>query len=321
MNLFVANNSKPNLADKCAARHYRRGIFVYFRFPRTPFAFFRFSLAILIVWVFTTQITYGKIPLSESDIADTINCYRSDKPSDPVKAFQSRMPAVITDMKIRDDVIQKLSAVVQKLKIEDAGVTEEFNKVVAPVLKLYGREKAYDIIIFQHKTPILFSDTGVVLVISTGMIARAESDDELIGYVAHEVAHEYFASYSIFSKHLLKLVVESGEEEVIDRKLSQTLAIVELQCDAFSAATLAHLGFNPLSFIKGMEDIGRDFPAYDMGFHPSDSIRRRTVKQLVPQKYLQSTPKISEQLKELKRLIQMQGDAENKANRSANINP
>lgn len=280
-------------------------------------------LPLLIAYLFIVQISYGQVQLSEPDIADTIKCYRSDNPSDQVKIFQSRMPAVITDKKLRDDVTRKLPAVVGKLKIEGAGITEKLREIVAPVLKLYGREKAYNIIIFRHETPIMLSDTGVFLVISTGMIARAESDDELLGYAAHEVAHEYFASYSSFSKHLLKLVVESGKEEALDRKLSQTLAIVELQCDAFAAATLAHLGYNPLSFIEGMEGIARDFPAHRVGFHPLDAVRRRTVEQVVQRRYLQSTPKTSDELKELKRLIQtpLTPDVtEKKTDSPANIN-
>lgn len=288
--------------------------------PRHPSPF---SLPLLIAYLFTIQISYGQVQLSESDVVDTIKCYRSDNPSDRVKVIQSRMPVILTDKKLRDDVMRKLPAVVQKLKIDDVGMTEKLREVVAPVLKLYNREKVYNIIIFKSKTPILFSDTGVVLVISTAMIERAESDDELLGYVAHEVAHEFFASYSIFSKHLLKLVIEGGKEEAIDRKLSQTLAIVELQCDAFAAATLAHLGYNPLSFIEGMEAVGRDFPAHGMGFHPPDATRRRTVEQVVSLKYLQLTPRTSDKLKELKRLIQTLQNpdvTEDSTDNSANVN-
>lgn len=284
--------------------------------PRHPSPF---SLSNLIAYLFIVQISYGRVPLSEPNVADTIECYRSDDPFDRVKIFQLKMPSVITDKKLCDDVMRKIPAVVRKLKIEDDGPTEKLREVVAPVLKLYGREKAYDAIIFRHPTPILFSDTGVVPVISTGMFGRAESGNELLGYAAHEVAHEYFASYPILSKHLLKPVVESGKKEAIERKPSRTPAIVELQCDAFAAATLAHLGYNPLFFIEGMEDIGRDFPAYRVGFDPFNAVRRRTVEQVVPLKYLQSTPKTSNELKELKRLIETPG-AEDDAVRPENTN-
>lgn len=95
-----------------------------------------------------------------------------------------------------------LLATVLKLKIENTEISTGLKKLFAPVLKLYGRDDVYEIIIFKQSTPIMFSDTGVVIVVSTGLIERAANDDEILGYVAHEVAHEYYAQYSIYSRYL-----------------------------------------------------------------------------------------------------------------------
>lgn len=159
----------------------------------------------------------------------------------------------------------------------------------------------------------MFSDSGVVLVVSTGMITRAETDDELLGYVSHEVAHEYFARYSIYSKYLLKLISEAGSEVALKNKLAETLVLIELQCDAFAALTLAHLNYQTIAFIAGMERIGRDFPSHAIGFHPPDSTRRKIVEAIVPVKHLQIKANSSDKLKELKRLIQTLDGLENKA--------
>lgn len=267
----------------------------------------RVSIVIIVLCCFSaaSTVAIAQVNISEQDLNETVRFYKTTNPIDSVKVLQSKMPAVITDGKKRQEILQNLPETVRKLKVEDAEITEKFRSFVVPVLKLYGREKSYDIIIFRHKTPVMFSDTGVALVVSTGMIERAESDDELLGYVAHEVGHEYFAAYSIFSKHLLKLVLEGGKEEVLHRKIEETLAVVELQCDSFAALSLARLDYNPLAFIEGMERIGHDFPNHAVGFHPPDAARRKLVEQIVPVKNLQTKTRLSNRLKELKRLIQL----------------
>lgn len=129
-----------------------------------------------------------KFELSERDLSDTAASFKSDDSKAAVGNFKAEMPAAVTDVKTRSEILRQLPETVQKLKIEDSEPAEKLRKVIAPVLQLYGREKIYDIVIFRHATPIMFSDSGVVLVVSTGMIERAASDDELLGYTAHEVA-------------------------------------------------------------------------------------------------------------------------------------
>src|SRR5207248_1884151 len=112
--------------------------------------------------------------------------------------------------------------------------------------------QVYDLILIDS-TPIMMSDSGVVLVVSTGMISAANSDDELLGYTAHEVAHEFFASYSIYSNHILRLIVDRGNEPILNRHVREVLAIIELQCDAFASLTLASQGYNPREFANGLD--------------------------------------------------------------------
>ena len=274
----------------------------------------RISIVILIFCCLcaTSAAAIAQVNISEQDLSETVKFYKTANPTDSVKVLQSKMPPPLTDGNKRQEILQNLPALVRRLKIEDTEITENLRSFAAPVLQLYGREMSYDVIIFRHKTPVMFSDTGVALVVSTGMIERAESDDELLGYVAHEVGHEYFAAYSIFSKHLLKLVLEGGKEEVLHRKIGETLAVVELQCDSFAALSLARLDYNPLAFIAGMERIGRDFPNHAVGFHPPDVARRKLVEQIVPVRYLQTKTKSSHKLKKLKRLIQLPDSTEDK---------
>ena len=245
---------------------------------------------------------YPKFEISERDLLATIAYFKAKDPKTAVADFRANMPAPVTNPQIRDGILRQLPAQVQKLKINDPEMVEKFRKVIAPVLEIYGRDKVYDILIFRHSTPIFFSDSGVVLVVSTGMIERIASDDEILGYVAHEVAHEMYAKYSIYSRYLLKIITEGGGEPALKTNLAEMFGLIELQCDAFAVLTLIYLDKNPLAFIEGLERIGSDFPNHSLGFHPPDSTRRRLIERIVPQMNQSTTTQLSSDLKILKQL-------------------
>lgn len=103
------------------------------------------------------------------------------------------------------------------------------------------------------------------------------------------------------------MIVEGGNETALKNKLAQTLALIELQCDAFAALTLAYLNYTPLAFIEGFERIGRDFPSHRVGFHPLDVVRRKLVEQIIPKIISTANAKPSLALKELKRILSSNG--------------
>jgi hypothetical protein len=143
-------------------------------------------------------ITVFSQTLPERDLAELVSYYKTFK----TERFQREMPPV-TDPVFRASIYKDLLPRISKIKVEDSRLLEALKVVLKPVLSFYGRE--YDIFIINDSTPILMSASGVALVVSTGMIKRARSDDELLGYVAHEVGHEFFSTYSIYSKYLLRL--------------------------------------------------------------------------------------------------------------------
>ena len=262
----------------------------------------RLFIVTLVILLFCHTML-AQVSLTDTDIDETIKFYKTGNPSLLVKNFQTRMPIPVTDKTIRAGIIEQLPATVTKLKITDEKIIESFRRAAAPILKFYGRDKTYEIIVFRHSTPVMFSDTGVVLVTSTGLIERAESDDEFLGYIAHEVGHEFYAPYSIYSRHILKLIAENGREIALNRKMAEAMALIELQCDSFAALTLVRLNYDPLSFINGLEKTARDFPNLRVGFHPLDETRRKLVEGITPKSSLNGKPRISSELKELKKLL------------------
>jgi predicted Zn-dependent protease len=126
----------------------------------------------------------------------------------------------------------------------------------------------------------MMSDSGVVLLVTTGMIESAASDDELLGFAAHEVAHEYFVFYSVESRHLLQTISANGNESDLKRKMSEMLSLIELHCDAFAALTLTALHYNAIDFIRGLERTDAKFGDIRKDNHPATAIRRRVVEAL-----------------------------------------
>jgi predicted Zn-dependent protease len=240
---------------------------------------------VLITSFATPQIT-------PQDIDDVITAYRQTS----VETFKQRMPPPARNNEFRESIYQNLPAEF-RCRIDDPKAIRLLRQVLEPVLALYGRLEFYDIVIVKNPTGLMMSDSGVLLVVTTGMIENAASDDELLGYAAHEVAHEYFVFYSVESRHLLQTISDRGNEPALKRKMADVLTLTELQCDAFAALTLSALQYNPTDFIQGLERIDAAYPTIRKDNHPPTMIRRRVVESVAPAHF---PPRESPAFKELK---------------------
>jgi hypothetical protein len=253
----------------------------------------------------TAQNSTRDARLSPEDIADVIASYRSDDPAQSVQQLKRGMPPPVTDEKFRASVMQHLPASLMKLQIDSDELKERVRGLLEPVLSVYGRLHVYEIIIVRHPTPMLMSDSGVVLVITTGMIERATSDDELLGYVAHEIGHEYFVTRSVPARQLLLAVSGNQCERAVTRKMAEVMALIELDCDAFAALTLAALKRDPLAFVEGLERTSRDYPDYANKIHPPEALRRAVVSGILPASALKSHSQQTPALRDLKASLQL----------------
>lgn len=204
----------PRIAKSCLFRHLRSGIW------NLTYIFF-LSIAPLYYGQERTQ----KFELSREDINENIRSFKTTDVSKSILGFKQKMPEPVIDAKLRQGIIDSLPAFVSKLRVNDRALEMSLRKVLNPVLALYGRENLYDLVVVRHSTPLIFSDSGVVIVITTGALMEVKNDDELLGVIAHEVGHEYFAQYSIYTRHLLKEVSDTGKEQALIRHLSEIMMI------------------------------------------------------------------------------------------------
>jgi hypothetical protein len=254
------------ITEVCLLRHLQQKRFI-------------FISALVLLCLVTSHKAQNRnsVFISDRDVSETIDSFKTADVAKSVEGFRKEMPKPILDAKLRQEILDKLPNYVGSLRLNNDSLLRKVKQLASLVLSLYGRENVYDLIIIQHPTPLLMSDSGVVLVITTGMLSEVDSEDEFLGLVAHEVGHEYFAQYSIYSKFLLQKINERGKETALSRHLGEILGIVELQCDAFASITTAYLGFRPLAFMDCLERVAKKFPRYPIDFHPLEDIRRKSA--------------------------------------------
>lgn len=238
--------------------------------------------------------------VSAQDLDDVILSYRTSNLELAADRLRRKMPPAVTALKFRNSIHEKLPTAFATLVLADPLILKDLHSLLYPVLSFFGRDKAYDILLIRSPTPFLMSDSGVVLIISTGLLSRVRTDDELLGYTAHEIGHEFFRDYSVYTKFLLRLVADRGNEPDLDRHLKHMVTLLELHCDAFAAVTLGALGYNPSEFIRGLELTAHDYPQYDQANHPPASQRRKVVEHIVPTSALRILPRETASFRSLK---------------------
>ena len=227
-------------------------------------------------------ISLLKTGLSERDIAETIASFKTSDPGKGVREFKKNIPAPITDPKVKKLAFEKVDGEFGKFRVRNPLLEKRLRALISQVLKLYGRENAYDLYVFKNRSPYIINQSGVMLVMTTGLLKELSSDDELLGLVAHEVGHDYFAEYSKYSEHLFLSVYQKRKESAFIRHFAHVLAILELHCDAFASITLEHLGYNPTAFTSAVIRMNEKFPVDPEAYHPKPFMRKRVASSVIP---------------------------------------
>lgn len=225
----------------------------------------------------------------EDDVKAVIMRYRVDNPASPVTTYIQQMPAPVGNEKFRHDVHASLPAEFRCYLLDDPVLTLATRRAFAPVLDLYGRTNVYDIVLIDHSVPIMMSDSGVLLCLSTGLLRRTQSEDELLGYVAHEVGHEWLARRTVELRKQYESYLARGAHREANI-VRERLALIELEADSFASLTLAYLGRTPLEYVRSLQRTARVYSDIQIGYHPRESQRAQVIASLVPQGILNLTP-------------------------------
>lgn len=238
---------------------------------------------------------------NDADADEIIRKYRAESAPDQVAAWSrwSRTAADPAPTPFRDAAAGNFPASWSARRSTDAALIKDLQSLLAPVLTLYHQD--YTLYVIETRTPAILIDSGSILVISTGLLSRIQSDDELLGFVAHEVAHAFFSQRSVAAKELYASLLSRGAQDSAGAKAAlRSLARIELECDAVAARTLLVLRLNPREFIASVERINSDFPTettrpteLGVDWHPTTQLRRRVVEALADKGILNHRPRRS----------------------------
>jgi predicted Zn-dependent protease len=235
--------------------------------------------------------------------------YHSDDPAARVRVWQTQMTRTSGNPKFHEFQKQRLEEW-QKTEfaphlLDDPQITALLAEVIRPALVLYRRQDCFKLLVIEHHIPVAMNDSGVLLMLTTGLVERATSDDEVLGHVAHELGHDIHWRRTARARQTLELYERGAGTVLLMRRAREELAKIELECDAFSSVTLAAMGRNPGTFGKYLLGVARDFPDYTLENMPLDDARVRVIERVVPAAALSTRPEQSEALKKLKALLEV----------------
>lgn len=265
------------------------------------------TLSILFLIIASSITTFGQrlstVSIPKDELNKIIATYRSATPEFFVRDWMRKLPPPATrNASAHLELIRTLPSEIAKLRIADQELEETITQVLGPVLSQYDRGRSYRIIVVRHSVPSILFDSMATLVITTGMLEQVQSDDELLGAVGHEIAHELNAKRLRELRQQYQTVSASSDSTLALNATLIKLAELEIECDAFAAMTMAAIGRNPAEFANLLRNIAKAFPDQLASDHPSVQIRVKVITSIVPQDSLQVKPQVTKNFLAMKSL-------------------
>lgn len=220
--------------------------------------------------------------VNQSDLERTIAEYRSADASAKLLEIRRGMPFNRPDDRYREfqaRIISSMPAEYTAIRVQDAALEKAVRQLFMPVLKLYNREAAYVFVVLNHPTPLFEINSDAVVVLTTGFLRYVKSDDEALGFIAHDIAHRLFEKEMAAANQTHESLEASGaaNKAVAQRGHVLTMAQIELACDAVSAVTLAGSGYDPNAYARVLARIASDYKGVPVHGHPDISQRVKLV--------------------------------------------
>lgn len=242
----------------------------------------------------------------------------ADKTSKPGWPKQSSKKSIETEIKLGDEAAQSAEKTIKLIKDEKLNArVQAIGQAIADVAKVsfvmstYGNpdlaDFPYAFKIVDDKEVNAFSLPGGRVYVNKGLLDRVESDDELAGVIAHEVAH-------IAHHHMVQLLKKQGQYDamvfamiaaaVIAKtettdvqnvfygaklfeiaKLNSYSQVAEDDADRTAVEYLVKTKYNPVGMFTFMEKLARDqqFDPIDPGIFQNHPMSRDRVEKIAAQ--------------------------------------
>jgi predicted Zn-dependent protease len=139
--------------------------------------------------------------------------------------------------------------------LEDARFTGFVWEIIAPVFKFSGKENVYRLLILKTVDPVAFVEDNCVVVLSTGLLMAANSEEAIAGVAAHEQAHGLFMEASGAARRRLEVAQQQGNAASEAQALA-SINLIEYECDAVAAVQMSATGYNPLRYLDLLDGVG-----------------------------------------------------------------
>ncbi len=173
-----------------------------------------------------------------------------------------------------------------KIFIEDEDLLKELDSMIEPLLKnLKSAPYEFQFHIVEDSSINAFAIPGGHVVIHTGLILKASSADEVLGVIAHEIAH-------VTNKHSLRNIMETAGLYLVIQSLvgdiSGLLAVIadnsayllsqkfsrsfELEADETGFNNLIRTDYSPCGMLKFFEKIKKEQEESELGQLMNDKL-------------------------------------------------
>jgi predicted Zn-dependent protease len=214
-----------------------------------------------------------------------------------VKAVADKVP-VESEKEIGDSQFEHLIESETITIIEDKIVTDRFNELIEPLVNSAKSEYFnYHIYIVDNEQVNAFALPGGYVLINSGLIANADTPEEILGVLGHELAHinqrhivqkivNTIGMYSVLafvfgSIDGLIYAIISGGTTLLEASFSQS---AEAEADRLSFAYLTEANINPkgmIDFFKKLKDQSSENKLFVMlSSHPSTDERIANLKSM-----------------------------------------
>ncbi len=274
----------------------------------------RILILIILAFIFPTGAVKSVVRVPEKteyatpqDIEDVISQFSSTKIA-AVLAEQRPKPITVSKEQ-RAAVIRGFPKAWVEQEVQDPAIASNLDSLLSPLFSFY--RKHYALFIIRSRTPAVLIDSDSVLIYTTGFLAIAKSDDEVLGVSAHEAAHAFFAQDTAQSKEQYAELLRTGKDQTAEaRNCVQKLAKIELACDAIATQALQSMRYNTFAWLNTIDLIQEKFPEatsqpseLPVDFHPSQVIRKTVVQRLSGPEQVALEPRAAKALKTIQTLV------------------
>jgi len=183
----------------------------------------------------------GNAPQPEPNIevAFVVNQFHNKTLADCVAMMDRHRPQAVT---AQEKVILRAQGfdLVNKTLINDPALVQELYRRTQKVLEFHHRAGIVEYRLFKNSDPVLMTQPGAFIYISSRALEIAQDDEALNGIIAHELSHELLAMQFL---------------DAYTTHNCEKLRIIELLCDVFATITMIELKMNPDKFADALKDI------------------------------------------------------------------